>query len=168
MEKTRLKNVLKTTAMGYRCAHPESADLDLRIFQAVCAGQNATQITSEIPCDIVTLTQSLCRMEEYLHSASLPDIASLFMFLFSVRFENDGAPTPLLEALYHARTEGGLLSPNETRVEFDHLHKLVEGLPFTAIDDLIATVCQLCGKHERAGFLDGVRVGYRLSTELHL
>ena len=82
-------------------------------------------------------------------------------------YENIGASTSLLEALYHARTESGLLSPNETRADFDHLHKLVEGLSFTAIDNLIATVCQLCGKHERAGFFEGVKVGYRLSTELH-
>ena len=146
MEKTRLKNVLKTTAMGYRRAHPESADLDLRIFQAVCAGQNATQITSEIPCDIVTLTQSLCRMEEYLHSASLPDIASLFMFLFSVRFENDGAPTPLLEALYHARTESGPLSPEETRADFDRLYELLDDPSLESVDKTVSLVCQLCGK----------------------
>jgi len=79
---------------------------------------------------------------------------------------NDGAPTPLLETLYTARTESGLLSPEETRDDFDHLHKLVAGLPFTAIDDLIATVCQLCSKHERAGFFEGVKVGYQLEKEL--
>ena len=79
---------------------------------------------------------------------------------------NNGAPTPLLETLYTARTESGLLSPEETRDDFDHLHKLVDGLPFTAIDDLIATVCQLCSKHERAGFFEGVKVGYQLEKEL--
>ena len=91
----------------------------------------------------------------------------LVLSLFSGPFFEDTAPTPILETLYHAYAEGGLLAPETTRSHFDRLYELTDGLPLTAIDDLITAVCQLCGKHERAGFLEGVRVGYRLSSELY-
>lgn len=168
MDETHSAHVPGDSLHGYRLAYPNHADMDLRIFRAFCAGRTAEYIKSETPCDAVTLDQSLGRVEDYLHSAHLQDIAVLFRSLLSGPFFEVSVPTPVLETLYHAYAESGLLDPEATRRNFDRLHELTDGLPFTTIDDLITTVCQLCDKHERAGFLKGVRVGYRLNTELHL
>ena len=168
MDQTHSAHVPGDSPNGYRLAYPDHADMDLRIFRAFCAGQTAEQIESETPCDTVTLIRSLRRVEDYLHSAHLQDIAALFLSLLSDPFVEASVSIPALEMLYHAYAESGLLDPEATRSNFDRLHKLTDGLPFTTIDDLITTVCQLCDKHERAGFLKGVRVGYRLNTELHL
>ena len=36
------------------------------------------------------------------------------------------------------------------------------------MDKLIDTVCTLCPKHERSGFVEGVKVGIRLVKELKI
>lgn len=74
----------------------------------------------------------------------------------------------ILETLYLSRTERGCLPAAQTREDFDRLYELLDGSSPETVDEIINTICHLCGKFERAGFLDGVQVGYRLSTELHL
>lgn len=60
--------------------------------------------------------------------------------------ENIGASTSLLEALYHARTESGPLSPEETRADFDRLYELLDDPSLESVDKTVSLVCQLCGK----------------------
>lgn len=79
---------------------------------------------------------------------------------------NNGAPTPLLETLYTARTESGLLALAETRADFDRLYDLLDGSTLESVDKIICLVCQMCSKFERAGFFEGVKVGYQLEKEL--
>ena len=82
---------------------------------------------------------------------------------------SQAAPTAsILETLYLSRTERGCLPAAQTREDFDRLYELLDGSTPETVDKIINTICHLCGKFERAGFFEGVRVGYRLSTELHL
>ena len=81
--------------------------------------------------------------------------------------ENVGTTASLLDALYHARTGSGPLSPEETHADFDRLYELLGDSSMESVDKTVSLVCHLCGKFERAGFFEGVKVGYQLSTELH-
>ena len=79
---------------------------------------------------------------------------------------NNGATASLLETLYNARTENGLLALEETRADFDRLYELLDDPSLESVDKTVSLVCQLCGKFERAGFFEGVKVGYQLEKEL--
>lgn len=42
----------------------------------------------------------------------------------------------------------------------------VEIMPLREMDRIVYPVCKLCRDHERAGFVEGIKIGMRLRTEL--
>ena len=86
----------------------------------------------------------------------------------NARVSQDAPTASILETLYLSRTERGCLPASQTREDFDRLYELLDGSTPETVDKIINTICHLCSKHERAGFLEGVKVGYQLSTELHV
>lgn len=52
------------------------------------------------------------------------------------------------------------------KAEFEKLYQLMNGKPLQEIDEIIYAVCTLCRNHEKAGFVEGVKVGMRLEREL--
>ena len=44
----------------------------------------------------------------------------------------------------------------------------MNGKPLQEIDEIIYAVCTLCRDHEKAGFVEGFRVGVRLERELNI
>ena len=50
--------------------------------------------------------------------------------------------------------------------EFNELYQQMNGMPLREMDKIIYPVCKLCRDHERAGFVEGVKIGIQLNTEL--
>ena len=42
----------------------------------------------------------------------------------------------------------------------------MNGMPLREMDKIIYPICKLCRDHEKAGFIEGIRVGIRLLKEL--
>lgn len=49
----------------------------------------------------------------------------------------------------------------------EELYRLMNGKSLKEIDEIIYAVCTLCRDHEKAGFLEGVKVGVLLAKELN-
>ena len=54
------------------------------------------------------------------------------------------------------------------KADFEELYHLMNGKPLQEIDEIIYAVCTLCRDHEKAGFVEGFRVGVRLERELNI
>jgi hypothetical protein len=39
-------------------------------------------------------------------------------------------------------------------------------IPLRGMDQIIYPVCKLCWDHERAGFIEGIKIGIQLASEL--
>ena len=45
------------------------------------------------------------------------------------------------------------------KADFEELYQLMKGKQLKEIDEIIYAVCTLCRDHEKAGFIEGVKVG---------
>ena len=72
----------------------------------------------------------------------------------------------LLDLLYDAYNDTTGLDNEEIKAHFEELYRIMNGKPLQEIDEIIYTVCTLCRDHEKAGFIEGVKVGIGLSQEL--
>lgn len=52
--------------------------------------------------------------------------------------------------------------------DFKEFYHLMNGKPLNEIDEIIYAVCTLCRDHEKAGFIDGAKVGMSLANELNI
>ena len=52
------------------------------------------------------------------------------------------------------------------KADFEELYRLMNGKPLKEIDEIIYAVCTLCRDHEQAGFIEGVKVGMSLASDL--
>lgn len=72
----------------------------------------------------------------------------------------------LLDLLYDAYNDTTGMGNEEIKAHFEKLYQLMNGKPLQEIDEIIYAVCTLCRDHERAGFVEGVKVGIGLGQEL--
>ena len=72
----------------------------------------------------------------------------------------------ILDLLYDAYNDTTGMDNEEIKADFEELYRLVNGKPLKEIDEIIYAVCTLCRDHERAGFVEGVKVGIGLAQEL--
>ena len=72
----------------------------------------------------------------------------------------------ILEMLFDAYNDTTGMDNAEIKTDFERLYQLMNGKPLQEIDEIIYAVCTLCGDHERAGFVAGVKVGIGLGQEL--
>jgi len=49
---------------------------------------------------------------------------------------------------------------------FNELYQQMNGMTIRDMDKVIYPVCKLCRDHEKAGFIEGIKVGIHLATEL--
>ena len=73
----------------------------------------------------------------------------------------------ILEVLFDAYNESSGFDNAAIKADFEELYWLMNGKPLKEIDEIIYTVCTLCRDHEKAGFIEGIRVGYQLSKEIY-
>lgn len=55
---------------------------------------------------------------------------------------------------------------DQIKADFKGLYKVMNGMKLQDMDQVVYPVCLLCRDHERAGFLEGVKVGIQLKQEL--
>lgn len=79
---------------------------------------------------------------------------------------NYGDGVSILEMLYECHNENSPYDNEQIKADFNELYQLMNGMPLREMDKIIYPVCTLCRDHERAGFIEGVKVGIRLQQEL--
>ena len=72
----------------------------------------------------------------------------------------------ILDLLYDAYNDTTGMDNEAIKADFERLYQLMNGKPLQEIDEIIYAVCTLCRDHERAGFVEGVKVGIGLGQEL--
>ena len=79
---------------------------------------------------------------------------------------NFGDGDSVLTMLYEAYSECNRLDDAQIKDDFHELYQLMNGMELRDMDRIIYPVCRLCRDHERSGFLEGVKIGIRLSNEI--
>ena len=74
----------------------------------------------------------------------------------------------ILEVLFDAYNESSGFDNAAIKADFEELYRLMNGKPLKEIDEIIYVVCTLCRDHEKAGFIEGVKVGVGLVKELSI
>ena len=79
---------------------------------------------------------------------------------------NLGDADTVLEMLYECYNENHPYDNEEIKADFNELYRQMNGMPLREMDKVIYPVCKLCRDHEKAGFVEGVKIGIRLNKEL--
>ena len=72
----------------------------------------------------------------------------------------------ILDLLYDAYNDTTSMDNEAIKADFEELYQLMNGKSLQEIDEIIYAVCTLCRDHEKAGFIEGVKVDIGLSQEL--
>ena len=76
------------------------------------------------------------------------------------------ATTSVLDTLYRAASERGLVSTEATKEAFSQLFTLTGQMTPQMAEDVFHAVCKICNIYEYICFTEGVKVGYQLEKEL--
>ena len=79
---------------------------------------------------------------------------------------NYGDADSVLGLLYECFNENNPYDNEQIREDFNELYQQMNGMPLREMDQIVYPVCKLCRDHERAGFVEGIKVGIRLLEEL--
>lgn len=79
---------------------------------------------------------------------------------------NYGDADSVLGLLYECFNENNPYDNDEIKADFNELYQQMNGLSLRDMDKVIYPVCKLCRDHEKAGFIEGIKVGIRLQAEL--
>ena len=72
----------------------------------------------------------------------------------------------ILEMLYSYYHECNNTDNDAVKAAFEDLYQRMHGMPLREMDRIVDAVCTLCREHEKAGFVEGVKVGLMLEKEL--
>ena len=72
----------------------------------------------------------------------------------------------MLTMLYEVYAESNRMDDGTIKEDFNELYRQMNGMELREMDKIIYPVCTLCRDHQRSGFVEGVKVGIRLKTEL--
>ena len=72
----------------------------------------------------------------------------------------------VLTLIYEAYAETNRMDDGTIKEDFNELYRQMNGMELGEMDKIIYPVCTLCLDHQRSGFVEGVKVGIRLRTEL--
>ena len=99
---------------------------------------------------------------------SLPKVAQLFsQHIHTHPFQLCGTDAAsVLELLYITYTETLGSDPEEIRQGFEKLGAHLERLPLDENNAIFAIICDLCNAYEKRAFLDAIKLGTYLITEL--
>ena len=73
----------------------------------------------------------------------------------------------ILEVLFDVYNESGGFDNAAIKADFEELYRLMNGKALKEIDEIIYAVCSLCREYEKAGFIEGVKIGMSLAKELN-
>ena len=74
----------------------------------------------------------------------------------------------ILEVLFDAYNESSGFDNAAIKADFEEPYRLMNDKPLKEIDEIIYAVCTLCRDHEKAGFIEGIKVGLNLARELNI
>ena len=77
-----------------------------------------------------------------------------------------GDEDSILGILYEAHSESNAMYDDEIKANFHELYEAMNGMPLQDMDRIVYPVCTLCRSHQKSGFIEGVRIGIQLSSEL--
>lgn len=72
----------------------------------------------------------------------------------------------VLTTLYECHNENNPYDNEQIRADFHELYQQMNGMPLREMDQIVYPVCKLCRDHEKAGFIEGIRIGVQLISEL--
>lgn len=79
---------------------------------------------------------------------------------------NWGDADSVLGMLYECHNENSPYDNKQIRADFNELYQKMNGMPLREMDKIIYPVCKLCRDHEKAGFIEGIKIGIQLKREL--
>ena len=79
---------------------------------------------------------------------------------------NCGGADSVLGMLYECHNENSSYDNEQIRTDFNELYQQMNGMPLREMDNIVYPVCKLCRDHEKAGFIEGIRLGVLLAQEL--
>ena len=79
---------------------------------------------------------------------------------------NFGDGESVLTMLYECYNENNPYDNEQIRADFNELYQQMNGMPLREMDNIVYPVCKLCRDHEKAGFIEGIRLGVLLAQEL--
>ena len=79
---------------------------------------------------------------------------------------NFGDGESVLTMLYECYNENNPYDNEQIRTDFNELYQQMNGMPLREMDNIVYPVCKLCRDHEKAGFIEGIRLGVLLAHEL--
>ena len=77
-----------------------------------------------------------------------------------------GDADSVLAMLYECHNENNPYDNEQIKEDFNELYRQMNGMELREMDKIIYPVCKLCRDHEKAGFIEGIRVGIMLAKEL--
>ena len=77
-----------------------------------------------------------------------------------------GDGTSVLTMLYEAYSQSNQMDDSQLKQDFEALYQQMNGMPLREMDQIVYPVCRLCRDHEKAGFIEGIRLGVLLAHEL--
>ena len=72
----------------------------------------------------------------------------------------------ILEMLFTYYHECNNTDSDAVTAAFEDLYQRMHGMPLRETDRIVDAVCTLCREHEKAGFVEGVKVGVLLEHEI--
>ena len=72
----------------------------------------------------------------------------------------------ILEVLFDAYNESSGFDKAAIKADFEELYRLMNGKSLKEIDEIIYAVCTLCRDHEKAGFIEGIKIGFNIFYNL--
>ena len=72
----------------------------------------------------------------------------------------------ILEMLFTYYHECNNTDTDAVKEAFEDLYRRMHGMPLREMDRIVDAVCTLCREHEKAGFVEGVKVGIQLDQEI--
>ena len=73
----------------------------------------------------------------------------------------------ILEVLFDAYNESSGFDNAAIKADFEELYRLMNGKPLKEIDEVIYAACTHYMNHEKAGFIEGIKVGMLLAREMN-
>lgn len=92
-------------------------------------------------------------------------------YLTALQIHLDTQQSPnqnILDLLYDAYNDTNGMDNEEIKADFERLYQLMNGKPLREIDEIIYAVCTLCRDHEKAGFIEGIKIGMSLAKKLNI
>ena len=79
---------------------------------------------------------------------------------------NFGDGESVLTMLYECYNENNPYDNEQIKADFNELYQQMNEMPLREMDNIVYPVCKLCRDHEKAGFIEGIRLGVLLAQEV--